>query len=708
MNFSKLIDKTKIKLAQLRSVVFKASQTESSYSSSSEIVALEERIMLSATPMAVVADADAVDPNDCPDDTGAQADQSQDTQIRDVTSIVFVDSSVEDYEQLVNDIDQSGGNIEVVLLDSDSDGIDQISEYLANYSGIESVHIVSHGTDGEVRLGNTVLNADSLERYAGQIAAWGSSFTSSADILFYGCDLAATEDGELVLEALSELTGADINASDDLTGHAALGGDWDLEYVSGHIETDVIFSASVQENWYHTLATFTVTTPNDVVDAGDGELSLREAVIAANDNLEADTIVLGNGTFNLTISGTGAAAGDLNIESTITIQGAGAQETSIAGAASGFDTRLFSVANNGDLTLQGMTVEGGSVSSGAAVFVFSEGSLEATDVVFRDNNSNSRGGAIFASGDVTLNRVALINNSSGLDGGAIRVSGVTTLTNVTLSGNTAGDEGGAIAVVSGGTLIIDHSTIADNESTGGSGGGIFVNSGTVTTSNSIFADNRSSSGGKDVHGTIVSNGYNIIEDNNGFTGTVVSDILGTDPGLNDLELIDDTYVHTFDTTSIAYNAAAGSTQPVDQRNVARDADADIGAFELEVVTELTVDTLLDTVDGTTTDVASLQANRGADGFISLREAIIAINNDATSDWTIFLGAGTHDLTITGGGNSAGDLDIASNITIVGVDADSSIISGAMVERIFQIQAGASLILKKLTVKGGGMMAPAQP
>ena len=585
------------------------------------------------------------------------------------------------------------------MLDSDSDGIDQISEYLANYSGIESVHIVSHGTDGEVRLGNTVLNADSLERYAGQIAAWGSSFTSSADILFYGCDLAATEDGELVLEALSELTGADINASDDLTGHAALGGDWDLEYVSGHIETDVIFSASVQENWYHTLATFTVTTFNDVVDAGDGVLSLREAVIAANDNSEADTIVLAAGTYDLTISGTGAAAGDLNIKSTIAIQGAGTQETSIAGAASGFDSRLFSVNNGANLTLQGMTVEGGSVSSGAAVFVFSEGSLEATDVVFRDNHSNLNSGAIFASGNVTLNRVALINNTSGDEAGAIRVSGITTLTNVTLSGNTAGDDGGAIYVF-GGTLNIDHSTIAANATTGGSGGGIFVNSGTVNISNSIVADNESNSGGKDVHGTIVSNGYNIIEDNNGFTGTVGSDILGTDPGLNDLELIDDTYVHTFNTTSIAYNAAAGSTQPVDQRNVARDADADIGAFELEVVTELTVDTLLDTVDGTTTDVASLQANRGADGFISLREAIIAINNDATSDWTIFLGAGTHDLTITGGGNSAGDLDITSNITIVGVDADSSIISGAMVERIFQIQAGASLILKRLTVKGG--------
>ena len=39
------------------------------------------------------------------------------------------------------------------------------------------------------------------------------------------------------------------------------------------------------------MATFTVTTTEDIIDAGDGLLSLREAVAAANDSAEADTIV---------------------------------------------------------------------------------------------------------------------------------------------------------------------------------------------------------------------------------------------------------------------------------------------------------------------------------------------------------------------------------------------------------------------------------
>ncbi len=42
------------------------------------------------------------------------------------------------------------------------------------------------------------------------------------------------------------------------------------------------------------MATFTVTTTLDTVDAGDGKLSLREAVAQANATEVADTIVFGN------------------------------------------------------------------------------------------------------------------------------------------------------------------------------------------------------------------------------------------------------------------------------------------------------------------------------------------------------------------------------------------------------------------------------
>jgi hypothetical protein len=45
----------------------------------------------------------------------------------------------------------------------------------------------------------------------------------------------------------------DVVASDDDTGHAALGGDWDLEYSVVEIETTVAFSDALQDNWSNLL-----------------------------------------------------------------------------------------------------------------------------------------------------------------------------------------------------------------------------------------------------------------------------------------------------------------------------------------------------------------------------------------------------------------------------------------------------------------------
>ncbi len=57
-----------------------------------------------------------------------------------------------------------------------------------------------------------------------------------------------------MLATLSLLTGADVAASTDTTGHAFFGGDWELEYATGRVETGLAFSHHVQQNWSHVLA----------------------------------------------------------------------------------------------------------------------------------------------------------------------------------------------------------------------------------------------------------------------------------------------------------------------------------------------------------------------------------------------------------------------------------------------------------------------
>jgi predicted cupin superfamily sugar epimerase len=104
---------------------------------------------------------------------------------------------------------------------------------LANRSDIASVHIVSHGAEGSLQLGASTINSDNLQAYSNSLQQWASALTADADILLYGCDVASGETGEAFVQQLSQLTGADVAASDDLTGSAALGGDWDLEVKNG-------------------------------------------------------------------------------------------------------------------------------------------------------------------------------------------------------------------------------------------------------------------------------------------------------------------------------------------------------------------------------------------------------------------------------------------------------------------------------------------
>ena len=60
--------------------------------------------------------------------------------------------------------------------------------------------------------------------------------------LIYGCDVAENADGRALIDALGRLTGADVAASEDLTGAAAKGGDWNLEYATGSIQTSMALS----------------------------------------------------------------------------------------------------------------------------------------------------------------------------------------------------------------------------------------------------------------------------------------------------------------------------------------------------------------------------------------------------------------------------------------------------------------------------------
>ena len=134
-------------------------------------------------------------------------------------------------------IDSLGDDTRWFYLDADRDGIDQMRQAVLGFANLSSIQIVSHGSPGSLLLGGTVLNTATLPGYSSALAEIGAALTAGGDLLLYGCQVASGSEGIAFIEQLAVITGADVAASEDLTGAAELGGNWTLEATTGAVET---------------------------------------------------------------------------------------------------------------------------------------------------------------------------------------------------------------------------------------------------------------------------------------------------------------------------------------------------------------------------------------------------------------------------------------------------------------------------------------
>jgi len=156
---------------------------------------------------------------------------------RDKNEVAFVDSAVEDYDTIVNGL---GADVEVFIINSETDGLAQIASFLEGKDEVDAIHIISHGSVGEISLGSSLLNAQTIDNSSAALESISNSLSESGDILLYGCNVASDGRGQEFINKIAASTQADVAASDDITGAAALGGDWDLEVSTGVIETEEI------------------------------------------------------------------------------------------------------------------------------------------------------------------------------------------------------------------------------------------------------------------------------------------------------------------------------------------------------------------------------------------------------------------------------------------------------------------------------------
>jgi len=245
--------------------------------------------------------------------------------------VIFINSSVMDAEKIIDDLPK---NTEVVYLTSGEDGIQEITDYLAGKEKIDTIRIFSHGNEGYFVLNGEVIDGEYVTNHADVFAEWGDSLSEDADIMLYGCNLAATAEGQDLVQHITDLTGADVAASTDTTG---VSGDWNLEYSTGIIEAGVITAVGYE----HNLTNYLVSNTDGDTDI---ESSFGWAVNQANANIGADEI-----TFDLSLDSREIIIDNtLNITDDITISGNGVGETLIREAG---NNAVFNI-DDGDADTQ--------------------------------------------------------------------------------------------------------------------------------------------------------------------------------------------------------------------------------------------------------------------------------------------------------------------------------------------------------------------
>ena len=177
--------------------------------------------------------------------------------------IVFIDSGVRDAQVLVDEIRPG---VEVIRLAAGSDGLAQIAERMAGKSGIEAVHIISHGSEGALQLGSIMFSSRNIREHATDLTVIGHALKPDGDILLYGCNVAKGAAGKAFIADVATATGAVVAASINPTGPATLGGDWSLEASTAR----VVARTLAYGEKYKALLDVTYTTTNTGIDAVKG------------------------------------------------------------------------------------------------------------------------------------------------------------------------------------------------------------------------------------------------------------------------------------------------------------------------------------------------------------------------------------------------------------------------------------------------------
>jgi hypothetical protein len=306
--------------------------------------------------------------------------------------------------------------------------------------------------------------------------------------------------------------------------------------------------------------------------------TLRDAVLAANQLSDQDSIQLQAGTYTLT-------TGQLALTQGVIILGAGPRSTVVQ---AGPTSRVFDIASS--VQLVNMTIQNGTFTGGAGGNILVEVSANLALYLVRVTGGNAGSGGGISNGGVLSIQNSLVdgNRATGPDGGggvlnngSIGVAPELTVLESTIAGNTADVIGGGIRSIGNADNSVQllHATVGRNTA-----GGVSLDRAHVDAeaNASIISDN----GGANCGSFPLSGGLQSVESGTD-CGLAPADgnLQNTDPGLA-AGLSDQggpTNLLTIPASSPAINLVNPCFYPVDQRGFARyttqGEPCDAGAYE---------------------------------------------------------------------------------------------------------------------------------
>ncbi|MEO8279377.1 MAG: DUF4347 domain-containing protein, partial [Ideonella sp.] len=469
---------------------------------------------------------------------------SSQNQATNAREIIFIDSRVPDADKLADELmaQRSGSNtFDVVIIDAEEDGVAQISRALAHEQNLAAIHIISHGSEGAIEIGNGRLDSERLAVDEQAVARWGQSLAAGGDLLLYGCEVARGSAGESFVRSLASLTGADVAASSDRTGSVSIGGNWTLEYATGTVHSRLTASSFERLDWSGLLVTYTVTSTADTAVAG----TLRWAITQANASVGvADTIdfnIAGTGIHTINIGSALPTISDKVTFDATTDDSFAANGSRPAIILDGNDLAgngLTLGANADGSTIRGMVIRDFS-GSGISIVAGSDNNLIVGNYVGRLTATGTDAGAAEANGDRGIEVFGAGNTIGGLTAAdrnvvagntndGIALDGASAHDNLVL-GNFVGINANGVATIVNGAQGVYIGSGAANNTVGGTvagaanviGGSAFAGveiNGAGSTGNKVQGNFI----GTDVGGTLnLANGNNGVYLVNGASGNLI-------------------------------------------------------------------------------------------------------------------------------------------------------------------------------------------